>query len=220
MATQHHDPEQDHLPDERPQRRREYSGATSTLGLAAVVVLAVGFAIWWFELRQDSAAIDDGVYGIVDLADAQNPTSKKPAAEEGRAAPDFVLPGLMGGEVQLTAYRGKFVLLNFWASWCPPCRQETPDLQALAEDPAAGNLVIIGVNQQEADDVAADFIDDYGVTYPIAMDHAGEVSVAYRVSRDLPVSMLVDPSGVIAKIYIGQLTGDQIDAIRSEYLAP
>lgn len=200
----------DELPDERPHRRREYTGATSTLGLAALIVIVVGAGLWFAEFRDtgSSGASTPGL-GITALADHLNTTGKAPAAEEGRAAPNFKLASPDGKVAQLDAYRGTYVLVNFWASWCPPCRGETPDLQALFErGTAAGSsrLVVLGVNQQEEAGTASKFASQFGVTYPILLDRSGEVSEGYRVGRGLPVSFLVNPSGVIEKVYLGRLT--------------
>jgi len=219
MSSQPHTPPADVEPDERPQRRREYSGGLQTLGLAALIVLVVGFAIWWFELREgDGAEIRTEGYGLVDLPDELNPTGREPSSDVGRAAPNFLLQGYPGGEVSLTDYRGKWVLVNFWASWCPPCRQETPLLQSFANE-HADRLVVIGVNQQEPSSVAGEFVDEYGVTYPIALDLTGEVSVAYRVSRGgLPATLLIDPEGVIREIHPGQIRREDLEELAAEYL--
>lgn len=204
--------------DERPQRRREYSGASSTLGLATLIILVVGLAIWWFEFREDEddgSASSDG-FGIVALAEGLNPTGRPPSSEVGRAAPDFRLAAADGGEERLSAYRGKWVLLNFWATWCGPCRQETPDLQRLQER-RPDTVVVLGVNQQEPLKTAAEFADEYDLTYPLALDSSGEVSATYRVSRGLPVSILVDPSGVIREIHIGRIDHEALLALETGY---
>ncbi len=204
--------------DERPQRRREYSGASSTLGLATLIILVVGLAIWWFEFREDEDdgnASSDG-FGIVALADGLNPTERPVSSEVGRAAPDFLLAAVDGGEERLSDYRGKWVLINFWASWCGPCRQETPDLQRLQER-RPDTVVVLGVNQQEPLKTAAEFVDEYDLTYPLALDSSGEVSAAYRVSRGLPVSILVDPSGVIREIHIGRIDEEALLTFETEY---
>jgi thiol-disulfide isomerase/thioredoxin len=206
-------------PDERPQRRREYSGAGSTLGVAALIILAVGVGIWWFEFRGEGAgsAGDDG-FGIVELAAGENRTDRPPAAEEGRAAPNFHLRDIGDGASSLTDYRGKWVLVNFWASWCGPCRSEVPDLQELAQR-RPDDIVILGVNQQETREAAAKFADEFDVTYPVVLDRSGEVSQAYR-AQGLPVSYLVSPEGVIVKAYRGRITDDDLEALEDEYLPP
>ena len=204
-------------PDERPQRRREYSGAGSTLGVAALIILAVGIGIWWFEFRADGSgsASDDG-FGIVQLAASENPTGRPPAAETGRAAPNFHLRDLGEGASSLTDYRGKWVLVNFWASWCGPCRSEVPDLQELTQR-RPNDIVILGVNQQETREAAAKFADEFDVTYPVVLDRSGEVSQAYR-AQGLPVSYLVSPDGVIVKAYRGRITDEDLEALEDEYL--
>jgi len=202
--------------DERPQRRREYSGASSTLGVAALIILAVGLAIWWFEFRGDAGNASSDGYGVVGLPDDLNPTDRPPSSEVGRAAPDFVVASVGGGEERLSDYRGKWVLLNFWATWCGPCRQETPDLQRLQER-RPDTVVILGVNQQESMDTAGEFAGEYDLTYPLALDSSGQVSAAYRVSRSLPVSVLVDPTGVIREIHIGRIDDEDLVNLEAEY---
>ena len=209
------------LPDERPQRRREYSGASSTLGVAALLVIVVGVAIWFFEFRDAGSSGGGGTpgLGIVALAPQLNPTGKAAAAQEGRAAPDFRLRSVDGIDLQLSDLRGDFVLLNFWATWCGPCRDETPDLQALFQtarrETAQGGLIVVGVNQQEEPDTVRAFTSEFGVTYPVVLDRAGEVSEAYRVGRGLPMTFLVNPAGVIERIYYGRITSDALAAIAS-----
>ena len=197
------------LPDDRPQRRREYSGPGSTLGLAALIVLVVGAAIWYFEFRDatgGSGGSGTPGLGIVELPEGLNPTGQSPAARKGRAAPDFKLSSLDQSPASLTDFRGKYVLVNFWASWCGPCREETPDLQSFYEHNAQAGLVILGVNQQERAAAARNFVEDYGVSYPVLLDSTGEVSEAYGVGRGMPISFLVAPDGVIERVVYGRLT--------------
>lgn len=204
------------LPDERPQQRREYAGPGFTFGIAVLVVGVVGFAIWFLEVRGDGGGIEaEAGLGIVALADSLNPTGEAPAAEVGRAAPAFRLRTPDGPATELTEYRGRYVLLNFWASWCGPCRGETPALQAFFERQSPG-LVVVGVNQQEGAETAREFADGFGVTYPIVLDADGQVSGAYRVSTGLPVSFLIDPEGVIRGVHLGALTDEDLADLAAE----
>jgi len=209
----------DTLPDERPQRRREYTGASSTLGLAALIAITVGLAIWFFEFRGGGSAGgsgDDG-YGAVALADSLNPTGRSPAAELGRAAPDFRLPALDGDVRTLSSLRGKTVLLNFWASWCGPCRGETPDLEGFFDRfGKEKNFVVVGVNQQETESDAKAFTEQFGVTYPILLDRSGSVAEVYHTGRGLPISMLVNPQGVITRVFLGRLTPEDFAQIQRD----
>ncbi|WP_322819451.1 TlpA disulfide reductase family protein [Tepidiforma sp.] len=202
------------LPDERPQRRREYSGPASTLGLAALVIAVVGLGLWWFEFRDDpssgSSHGSDGL-GIVELPAALNPTDREPAAREGRAAPNFRLASLDGPPRSLDQFRGSYVLLNFWASWCGPCRAETPDLQDFYSRNLDRGIVVIGINQQEDAATARQFTAQFGVTYPILLDSSGAVSQAYATGiGGLPRTYLVSPDGIVERIYLGRITFEQL----------
>ncbi|MFN0094203.1 MAG: TlpA family protein disulfide reductase [Dehalococcoidia bacterium] len=214
------DREGDAGPEDREHRRREYSGAAGTLGLAALIVLAVGAGIWWFELRAPGGGnFRTEGFGVVELPAAANPTGQPAAARLGRAVPNFRLPTLDGGAVTLTDYRGKWIVLNFWASWCGPCRGETPDLQHLWERAGGPNLVVVGVNQQETPDAVRRFVDELQPAYPILLDRTGDVSEAFAVGSGLPVTMLIDPSGVLVRVYPGRITAGELEAIETDYLA-
>jgi len=183
-------------------------------------MLVVGLGIWFFEVRGDSGpGLSNDGYGIVALPAGTNPTGEAPAAREGRAAPDFRLPTLDGGVVTLDGLRGKYVLINFWASWCGPCRGETPDLQALAERTGGDGLVVVGVNQQEPAEVAGSFAREFGVTYPVALDRDGGVSSGYNVAHGLPVSVLVDPRGVVRAIFVGRIPSATLATFERDQLA-
>ena len=206
------------LPDERPQRRREYSGPASTLGLAALIIVVVGLATWFFQFRgSNSGASTNPGYGIIAQPAGPNPTGKAPAPEQGRLAPNFKLQAPDGSAVSLADYRGGYVLVNFWASWCGPCRDEAPDLEALTTASNGHGIAVLGVNQQETADAAKAFVDQFGLTYSVTLDRDGSVSDAYRVGHGLPVSFLVSPQGVIVKIYVGQIPHDEFANLQKEY---
>lgn len=200
--------------DERPQRRREYSGAGSTLGLAALIIIVVGLGVWFLEFRGPGESGANDAYGIVALPEALNPTGEAATAAVGRAAPNFVLQDVDGSEVTLTDLRGEHVLVNFWASWCAPCKAETPALQSLHED-RPDDLVVVGINMQEPPDTARAFAEQFAVSYPIVLDRDGDVTNAYRLTGP-PTSFLIDAEGVIVAIFIGELTAEHFDQITGE----
>jgi cytochrome c biogenesis protein CcmG/thiol:disulfide interchange protein DsbE len=142
-----------------------------------------------------------------------------PVGELNRPAPDFTLPGLDGREVRLQDYRGKVVLINFWGTWCEPCKEETPALQAMYEKLADQGLMIIGVdlrNQERAGDAGiADvqaFIDQYNVTYPIALDVDGEVARAFQI-YPIPTTFFIDPSGTIRYVRPSTVTAEEVEIL-------
>ena len=206
-------PPENDLPeiDERPQRRREWSGGGRSVLLPLVIVGAIVVAVWWLERGRgggDDAA--DG-YGIVALEAERNATGRAPAAEIGRSAPDFRLARLDGGDLRLSDLRGKVVILNFWASWCAPCRQEMPEFVRLYGENQAKGLEIVAVDLQEAESQVRGFVDEFGMRFPVVFDRSGNVANTYRV-RQLPVTLIVDRDGVIRATKDGPVTPDFLKA--------
>ncbi len=125
-------------------------------------------------------------------------------------APEFELKLFEGREIALADYRGQVVLLNFWASWCPPCRDEALDLQALYNDYRGAGFTIIGVNMLESSpQKALDFIEEFGVTYYNGEDQEQRVTNLYRVEGP-PESFLIDQAGHVRQFYIGSIRYDTV----------
>jgi len=127
-----------------------------------------------------------------------------PSPRVGFAAPDFTLDLLGGGQVTLSELRGKAVVLNLWASWCPPCRAEMPTLQRVYEANRVRGLEILAVNTtfQDTEADATEFVRALGLTFPVAMDRTGEVSRSYLL-RALPTTFFIDRQGVIRQVVLG-----------------
>ena len=136
--------------------------------------------------------------------------------EVDQPAPDFFLRTLNGRSVRLSDYRGKTVVLNFWASWCPPCRREMPDFQTLWEERGPSgpdDIVILAVNLLPEDTIAAaeGFVDEFGLTFPILLDTSrGEVARPYGVQA-LPATFFIDRDGIVRTTALGSVFGHLLE---------
>jgi peroxiredoxin len=121
---------------------------------------------------------------------------------KGFAAPDFTLETLDGQTMTLSDLQAQVLVINFWASWCPPCRAEMPAIQQVYERYRDQGLVVLAVNLQEKDAQVAAFTDRQGLTFPILMDRDGSIFDRYRVMA-LPSTFFVDRGGVIQDVAVG-----------------
>jgi peroxiredoxin len=127
-------------------------------------------------------------------------------------AADFTFEGIQGKQIRLSDYRGKWVLVNFWATWCPPCREELPELVKLHQMHKDRDLVVIGVAMDETSkEKVAAFIDSHHVPYPIALADAAQAEQVGKVEV-LPTSYLYDPSGSLRSYQQGIITRDSVEA--------
>lgn len=126
-------------------------------------------------------------------------------------APDFSLSALDGRPVSLSDWRGQVVLINFWATWCDPCRTEMPEIQAAYQAYRNRNFVVLPINVKEDEQAVAQFAEAFHLTMPVLLDHDGSTARRYRV-RGLPTSFLVDPEGVIRAIKVGEMSRAYIDS--------
>ncbi len=156
-----------------------------------LMVLALAAGIIWTFMSRVPAAV-----GV--------PLSSLPAPREGFFAPDFTLDTLQGDTIRLSDLRGRIVIVNFWATWCPPCRAETPALQSSYEQYKDAGVLVLGVNLTDQDslkDVGA-FVKEFGLTYPILLDRDGSVGLRYRL-QGLPSTFFINGQGVIRTLVIG-----------------
>lgn len=134
-----------------------------------------------------------------------------PAALQGQMAASFPVPSLSGSTSGLDAYRGKIVVMNLWASWCPPCRAEMPDLQRLYQAYALHNLVVLGVDQGESAQRVAPFAHSLGIHYPILLDEQQQYGRVYA-ALGLPTTIVVNQRGIVVRGFDGPLSYPQMVA--------
>lgn len=135
----------------------------------------------------------------------------------GSMAPDFTLEDIDGNQVSLSDFAGKPVLINFWASWCPPCRVEMPELQRVYKAQQDSGFAILAVNllyQDNLDDVY-DFFRQTKISFPTLLDEHGTVAATYRVGS-LPTSVFVDTGGRIHLIQVGPMTQTFVESVLQE----
>ncbi len=131
--------------------------------------------------------------------------NRGPGPKAGEPAPEFTLQTLDGTPTSLKDYRGQVVMVNFWATWCPPCRSEMPDMEQVYQEKKQDGFTVLAVNIQEARDPIALFVNRFGLTFPILMDVAGEVTQQYGI-YSLPSSYFIDREARIAEVNIGALS--------------
>jgi cytochrome c biogenesis protein CcmG, thiol:disulfide interchange protein DsbE len=127
-----------------------------------------------------------------------------PAPKEGFLAPDFSLEGADGKTYQLSDFRGQAVLVNVWATWCPPCRAEMPAMQSVYEKYKNQGFTILAINATHQDNRSAvdRFTTEHQLTFPILYDIDGSATRAYQV-HSFPSSFFINPNGVISEVVIG-----------------
>ena len=135
----------------------------------------------------------------------------------GQAAPDFALKSSSGDNLRLSEYRGDVVMVNFWATWCGPCRQEMPLLDELYSRYERVGFSLLGVNIDDDSRKAMNMVSELGVSFPVLFDARKEVSKLYEVEA-MPVTVLIDREGTIRYVHHGYKPGYEdkyLDQIRS-----
>ncbi|QRG69862.1 thiol-disulfide oxidoreductase ResA [Brevibacillus choshinensis] len=126
------------------------------------------------------------------------------AVKVGKAAPNFSLLQLNGPEMALSDLKGKGVVLNFWGTWCEPCKKELPALQQQYNQFKDKGLVVVGVNIGESPVAVDPFVKQFGVNFPILLDSESQITKLYRIGP-IPTTFFISPDGDVEEIFIGQL---------------
>jgi peroxiredoxin len=129
----------------------------------------------------------------------------------GQIAPPFTLPALDGAHYALETFRGRTVLLHFWASWCRPCREDWPEWVAFGAA-VTETVAILAVNVEEAPEAVREFVEQHPAPFPVLLDGEGAISELYRVTA-LPTTVLIDPQGIVQQVVPGSLGREALERL-------
>lgn len=184
--------------------------------LLAVIFLA-GLVAWGiYDMgNEKSPNLSETKEGTILTESEDGKLKTETGIQQGNIAPDFQLKTIEGQNVKLSDLRGQKVILNFWASWCPPCRAEMPDMQNFYQKYKDQDVTILGVNltatEKKAEDVAA-FAKEYGLTFPIVLDDQSVVGGMYQTTS-IPTSYMIDTQGVIQNKIVGPMTLETMEEL-------
>lgn len=172
-------------------------------------VLLIGLVIWGaYDIGGNKSKNSDSMLSAGVSSNVDQEQQLKVGLEKGNLAPDFELQSLDGKTIKLSSLRGKKVIVNFWATWCPPCRQEMPEMEEFYSKHKNEGVEILAVNLTQAEKSRADvpeFIEEYGISFPILMDEKGKTGQLYNVSS-IPATFIIDTQGVIQQEIVGPMT--------------
>ena len=188
--------------------------------LIGLVVLLVIIAGTWFFTNQNQSQSQNQSETTEPVEQTEQIEPVEPVEqnvetgpEPGLMAPDFTLDTLSGKEVSLSDFRGQKVFLNFWASWCPPCQQEMPDIQKLYKENE--NIKVLTVNVQESKDTAFDYMISNKYSFTTLLDINGNTASNYLI-RGIPTTVIVDDDGIILSRQSGALSYETMLDLLSE----
>lgn len=185
------------------QRRASLKTSTPYLILIGLGLILLGIAgILWLPARTSAVNLRDEL-------------SIRPAAVN-YAAPELTLTDLTGAEVSLAGMQGQVVLVNLWATWCPPCKEEMPTLQAYYDDHKAEGFVIAAINDGDPRQDVIEFVEDYRLTFPVWLDPTYSATERAFNALNLPSSFVIDRQGVVRLRWVGAVTTKTLE----EYVTP
>lgn len=179
----------------------------------------IGWAVYHFLSTSNTEPNEEQTPVVYSNTEQENGEEAEPAAEtvlddtvgitRGQIAPDFELQTMDGETVRLSDYRGERVFINFWATWCPPCRAEMPDMQKIHEDGEGKVLAVNLTHTEKSPDDASEFAKELGLTFPILMDTTGDLAEQFNVVA-YPTSYMIDSDGRIQFVAMGAMNYDMM----------
>lgn len=147
-----------------------------------------------------------------------SPVKEEIAPRVGYTAPDFEVKDYTGKTVKLSDYRGKPVLLNFWATWCPPCKVEMPELQAAYQAHQQDGLILLGINLGESPATIKKYVEEQNFNWPMLPDPDGKLKTTFNVIG-YPTTVFIDQSGIVRSVQIGGMDRQILESKLSQFLA-
>ena len=145
------------------------------------------------------------------LANRESPTGRSGVTRVGKLAPDFSMALLSGGEFRLEDHAGSPLVINFWASWCPPCRDESPGFERVWRKYRDFGVQFVGVNIQDTQEDAARYVEEFGLTFPNGRDPDGKITIEYGVIG-LPVTFFIGANGIVEGRWVGAVPEDKLES--------
>ena len=170
-----------------------------------IIVVIVGMLGWaGYEYFSSDSGPESELPGTDSVEGIEGGGDIAEGLEKGEMAPDFELELMNGESVKLSEFRGEKVMLNFWATWCPPCRAEMPDMQKLHENKDVTILAVDLLGQESGMEAVEEFLEDYGITFNVLLDDDLVVAEAYGI-QPIPTTYMIDTNGVIQNMAFGAL---------------
>ncbi len=144
------------------------------------------------------------------LANRSPATGRSGETRVGKPAPQFSMPLLGGGQFNSEDHRGSPMIINFWASWCPPCRQESPGFERVWRKYGDQGIILVGVDIQDTEEDALAYVNELGLSFPNGRDLDGKITVEYGVIG-LPVTFFIGHDGVVEGRWVGALPEDRLE---------
>lgn len=183
--------------------------------LLTMVIILLASGIIFINLWKSLAVQPNNDKEEVETSTMENeniPGTDLSQVTEGKPAPDFALTNLAGETAKLSDYNGKKVILNFWATWCPPCKAEMPHMQNFYENNKENGIEVVTVNLTNMEKSRSDiekFVKDYSLSFEVLLDEEGTIGMQYQAFT-IPTSYIIDSNGIISKKIVGPMDEDMM----------
>ena len=190
--------------------------------LSSIVLVIFALALMFIQLRQNGLTTEGSIIESADFAQSTASELSIPdglgGLQVGDTAPDFTLLNRNGDPVSLSDYAGQPIMVNFWATWCAPCRVEMPHMQAAYEAHKDQGFEILALDQDENMEIVGEYFDELGLTFTPLLDVNFVVASEYGAAGIYPSSYFIDRDGTIAHVHRGPATEDQLNAFINEII--